>query len=125
MYLNFFFYKLLCMVNLLWGPPDSEKLKIWITVWWRLMGHLHESTSLLVDGLDIFSSSANNKPTFVCRNGEGHFSSPAALAPTMSLTSRWHSRTTTWGPLWRHFTLILSIWLQCPRLEVYLRMNTC
>lgn len=125
MYLNFFLYKLLCMVDLLWGPSDSEELKIWITVWWRLMSHLHESASLLVDGLDIFSSSANNKPTFVSRNGEGHLSSPAALAPTMSLTARWHSGTTTWGSLWRHFTLILSKRLQRPSLEVYLSINTC
>lgn len=92
------------MVNLLRGPSDDKQFEVWVAVWWRLTRYFHKCTGLLVDGLDILSSSANDKPAFVSRNGEGHLSSrrtPVPLASTPSSPTRRHSCTRTWGALWR------------------------
>lgn len=118
-YLYLVFYKLLCVVNLLWGPPDGEQFEVWVTVWRWLMWYLHKCTRLLVDGLDVLPTSANHQPTFMSRDREGHLSSgrtPAPLASTSTSPTRWHPcARRTWGALeWEynihHVWWFLSRW---------------
>lgn len=93
LHLNLFLDELLGVVNLLRGPTDSEQFKVWVAVRWRLTRNLHKSTGLLVDGLDALAAPANDKPTFVGWNGEGHLSTwrpPASLASASSPPTRGH-----------------------------------
>lgn len=63
------------MVNLLRGASDDKQFVVWVAIWRHLTGNLHKRPGLLVDGLDVLSSSANDESTFVCGNREGHLSS--------------------------------------------------
>lgn len=60
--------ELLGVVDLLRGAPDDEELEVGVSVGGRLSRDFHKGPRLLVDGLDVLSSSANHEPTLVGRN---------------------------------------------------------
>lgn len=93
LHLNLLLNELLGVVNLLWRPPDGEQFEVWVAIWRRLTGNLHEGAGLLVDGLDALATPADDEAALVCRNGEGHLSTrrtPASLASASAPSTRGH-----------------------------------
>lgn len=94
--------KLLGVVNLLGRTPDDEQLEVGVPVGWQLPGDLYEGSRLLVYGFHILATSADDQPTLVSGDGEGHLptrGTPIALASSSASPPWGHAWTPwrTWG----------------------------
>lgn len=100
--LDLLFNELLGMVDLLGRAPDDEQLEVGVSIGWQLPRYLYKSACLLVYGFHVLAASANDQPTLVGGDGEGHlptWRAPVALAPASTSASWGHARTPwrTWG----------------------------